>query len=360
MPFPDAPIQFFGSDFAGPKIRPRKPISCFTTTNDKCTFLKNSINVLPKERPEIQSLRPLFMGVTILKKYTPVSYAVMAILMSARGGAVHAADAEEPAVSDESIGEVIVTATRRSENIQNVPIAIQALTSETIKQLNVTTFDDYVKFLPNVTGQGLGPGQNNVYMRGLSTGVTGLQGVGVVGPFPNVAIYLDDQSGQVPGRNLDIYAADLERIEVLEGPQGTLFGAGAQAGVVRYITNKPKLNTTEANFTGGYATTAHGADSNSIEGVLNLPIIEDKFAIRGVVYNETRGGYIDNIPGTFRRGPADLGVGYQYGACPQTPANSTNCAALSNSKSPVTISTRSSTRVSASRRSTSSMMTGTR
>ena len=56
--------------------------------------------------------------------------------------------------------------------------------------------------------------------------------------------------------------------------------------MVRYITNKPKLNTTEANFTGGYATTAHGADSNSIEGVLNLPIIEDKFAIRGVVYNE--------------------------------------------------------------------------
>ena len=72
--------------------------------------------------------------------------------------------------------------------------------------------------------------------------------------FPNVAIYLDNQSGQLPNRNLDIYAADLERIEVLEGPQGTLFGAGAQAGVIRYITNEPKLNVTEGNVTAGYWT----------------------------------------------------------------------------------------------------------
>src|SRR5207253_1495360 len=81
--------------------------------------------------------------------------------------------------------------------------------------------------------------------------------------FPNVATYLDDQSGQVPGRNLDIYAADLERIEILEGPQGTLFGAGAQAGVIRYITNKPKLDRVEANVSASYATTAHGDPSSS-------------------------------------------------------------------------------------------------
>ena len=90
----------------------------------------------------------------------------------------------------------------------------------------------------------------------------GSQGSGSTGCFPNVAIYLDDQSGQLPARNLDIYAADLERIEVLEGPQGTLFGAGAQAGVVRYITNKPKLDVTEGNVEAGYGTTAHG-DPNS-------------------------------------------------------------------------------------------------
>lgn len=263
-----------------------------------------------------------------MKKYTPVSYAVMVILATARASGAYAADAEEPAASDEGIQDVIVTAQRRSESIQNVPITIQAITSESIKQLNVQTFDDYVKFLPNVTGQGLGPGQNNIYMRGLSTGVTGVQGSGVVGSFPNVAIYLDDVSGQVPGRNLDIYAADLERIEVLEGPQGTLFGAGAQAGVVRYITNKPKVDRFDANVSGGLSTTAHGDDSNLIEGMINIPIITDKFAVRGVVYHEKRGGYIDNIPGTFIRQTSDLGVGYQYGAC--AAGANPNCPSLSN------------------------------
>ena len=98
-------------------------------------------------------------------------------------------------------------------------------------------------------------------MRGLSAGTQAVQSSGSINGFPNVAIYLDDQSGQLPGRNLDVYAADLERVEVLEGPQGTLFGAGAQAGVIRYITNKPKINVTEGSVSGGYGVTA-GGDPN--------------------------------------------------------------------------------------------------
>ena len=100
-------------------------------------------------------------------------------------------------------------------------------------------------------------------------------------------MYLDDQSAQLPGRNLDVYAADIERIEVLEGPQGTLFGAGAQAGVIRYITNKPKLDMTEAIVNAGYGYTAHGDPSTSIDATLNLPLIEDKLALRAVIYNDT-------------------------------------------------------------------------
>src|SRR6202023_1198074 len=111
------------------------------------------------------------------------------------------------------------------------------------------------------------------------------QGAGFGGSFPNVAIYLDEQSAQLPGRNLDVYAADLDRIEVLEGPQGTLFGAGAQAGVLRYITNKPRLNVTEAEVHAGYAATAHGDPSGALDAVLNLPIILDTLAVRGVLYN---------------------------------------------------------------------------
>ena len=125
-------------------------------------------------------------------------------------------------VATDQIQEITVTAQRRTENIQNVPIAIQALTAETLEQLNVSTFSDFIKYLPNVTATTVGPGQTEIFMRGLSAGSNGTQSGGSISGFPNVAIYLDDQSGQLPGRNLDVYAADLERIEVLEGHSGNL------------------------------------------------------------------------------------------------------------------------------------------
>jgi outer membrane receptor protein involved in Fe transport len=234
--------------------------------------------------------------------------AIAAILGGGAAGFVQAATATD-AESDQ-IQEITVTAQRRTENIQNVPIAIQALTSETLAQLNVTTFDDFVKYLPNVTAPTSGPGQGEIFMRGLSVGTAGSQSSGTIGGFPNVAIYLDDQSGQLPGRNLDVYAADLERVEVLEGPQGTLFGAGAQAGVVRYITNKPKLDKTEASVTAGYSTTAGGDPNSDVTAVLNLPLIADTLAVRAVIYDDSRGGYINNVPATFTRKNSDLGIYY--------------------------------------------------
>ena len=239
-----------------------------------------------------------------------LSYAIAAILSSSAAGFSHAAPASDADTSD-SIQEIVVTAQRRAENIQDVPITIQALTAETLSQLNVQTFDDYVKYLPNVSFKTNGPGQGIIFMRGLSAGGTaGAQSSGSTNGFPNVAIYLDDQSGQLPGRNLDIYAADLERIEILEGPQGTLFGAGAQAGVVRYITNKPQLDVTTGEVTAGYGTTAHGANNSNGTAVINLPLIADTLAVRAVIYDDSRGGYIDNVPGTFTRKDSDLGIHY--------------------------------------------------
>ena len=262
-----------------------------------------------------------------------LGYAIAAIL-SGNAAPVHAAPAE---TSSDAIQEITVTAQRRTENMQNVPITIQALTAETLTQLNVETFEDYVKYLPNVTFAGGGAGQNSVVMRGLATSFPGVQGAGAVGSFPNVAIYLDEQSGQLPNRNLDIYAADLERIEVLEGPQGTLFGAGAEAGVIRYITNKPKLNVTEANVNAGYAVTAHGDPSTNLDATINLPLIPDTLAVRAVIYNEARGGYINNIPGTFSRAPTDKGIATYFGGV--VPPNSgpiNNYALAGNAINPVT------------------------
>lgn len=253
------------------------------------------------------------IGEISLKPNHRVYCAVAAILSAHAAASYAAAPAESGAEPDQSlaISEVTVTAQRRSENVQDVPIAIQALTGETLQQLNVQTFDDYVKYIPSVTFKSNGPGQSIIYMRGLSSGASaGAQSTGTIGGFPNVAIYLDDQSGQLPGRNLDIYAADLERIEVLEGPQGTLFGAGAQAGVVRYITNKPKLDRTEGSATASFGTTAHGDHNSSVTAVLNLPLIQNTLAVRAVIYNDSRGGYIDNVPATFTRRNTDLGIYY--------------------------------------------------
>src|SRR6202166_3067779 len=212
-----------------------------------------------------------------------LSYAIAAIL-SGSGAAYGQTATEAPsAEASDQIQTIVVTAQRRSESIQDVPISIQAFTGQTLKELNVTTFDDYIKYLPNVSAASNGPGQNEIFMRGLSAGVQPSQGSGSTGLFPNVAIYLDDQSGQLPNRNLDIYAADLERIEVLEGPQGTLFGAGAEAGVIRYITNQPKIDVTEANVKAGYGTTAHGDNNSDVTAVLNLPLMPEHMAVRAVI-----------------------------------------------------------------------------
>jgi iron complex outermembrane receptor protein len=236
-----------------------------------------------------------------------LSIAIAAVLGALSGARSLAATAEG---GSDALEEITVTAQRRSQSMQDVPISMQAFTGQALQQLNVQTFDDYIKYLPNVTSANNGPGQNEVFMRGLSAGSQASQGSSSTGLFPNVAIYLDNQSGQLPNRNLDIYAADLERIEVLEGPQGTLFGAGAEAGVIRYITNQPKIDVTEANVKAGYGTTAHGDNNSDVTAVLNLPLIAEHMAVRAVIYNDQRGGYIDNVPATFTRKNTDLGIQY--------------------------------------------------
>jgi iron complex outermembrane recepter protein len=270
-----------------------------------------------------------------------VDAAVAACIMASR---VAAADqSPEPSAAagtGTELSEITVTAQRRTENLQDVPITIQALTSETLTQLNVTTFDDIVKYTPNVTTASWGPGQDLIFMRGLSSGALGTQGSGTDANFPNVAVYLDEQSAQMPYRNLDVYAADIERVEILEGPQGTLFGAGAEAGVVRYITNKPKLDVTEGSVNAGYGWTTHGDQNTNVDATLNVPLIADTLAVRAVIYDDNRGGYINNVPGTFTREPTDLGIiRYVGGAVPKYPGsiNSINNASqVANAINPVT------------------------
>ena len=261
-----------------------------------------------------------------------LSIAIASILGGVSFGAIAADQAGGSTdVNSDTLQEITVTATRRSQSMQDVPISMQAFTGQALQQLNISTFDDYIKYLPNVTSANNGPGQNEIFMRGLSAGAQPSQGSGSTGLYPNVAIYFDNQSGQLPNRNLDIYAADIDRIEVLEGPQGTLFGSGAEAGAIRYITNAPKLDVTEGNVTAGYGVTAHGDPNSNLTAVLNLPLIADTMAVRAVIYNDRRGGYIDNVPATFTRKNTDIGIHYANyaasatGACPDGLPNNGFC-----------------------------------
>ena len=230
------------------------------------------------------------MPVHLQPKYTVLSAAVAASLAGA------------PVAAQEDVGgrvldEIVVTARRVQESLQDVPLAVTVLDSREITELGVTNFSDYVLHLPSVTAGGSGPGQNTIYIRGVASTTPNLTVAGVAGLAPNVAFYLDEQPLAHPGRNLDVYAADLARIEVLSGPQGTLYGASSQAGNVRLITNKPDLTGMYGSVKLGANTISGGDGGGNVELMLNMPLSEN-LGLRGVVYSDSKGGWIDNVAGT--------------------------------------------------------------
>lgn len=221
-------------------------------------------------------------------KFTKLHCAVLTAL--AASGSLYAEETKKKA----SIETIEVTATKRSESIQEVPVTVTALTGDSLEKLGVSNFDQYVEFLPNVVFQGTGPGQNEIYIRGAATTQTNISVSSVQALQPSVAFYLDEQPVSMQGRNLDIYATDVERIEVLPGPQGTLFGASSQSGTVRLITNKPTHDGFAAGFDTSTSFTKGGDMSNSVEAYFNMSLT-DSLAVRVAAYNDHQGGWIDNI-----------------------------------------------------------------
>ena len=195
-----------------------------------------------------------------------------------------------------AIEEIVVTSRKKTENLQDVPVSVSALTEEMLEERGINTFEDYLLQLPGVTAGGAGPGQNTIYIRGLASTTPNLTTAGVAGLAPNVSFYLDEQPLAQPGRNLDVYAADIARIEVLAGPQGTLFGASSQAGVVRMITNKPKQGVSESSFEVETRFMPDGDTGTKLEAMINVPL-GDSTALRFVAYSDERGGYIDQVAG---------------------------------------------------------------
>ncbi|MEC9213865.1 MAG: TonB-dependent receptor [Pseudomonadota bacterium] len=220
----------------------------------------------------------------------PLSLAVAA--------AISPALASTALAQNPQLEEVVVTATKRAENLQDVPISVNALSGDAMRSQNIMTFDDYVEFLPNVVSAGIGPGQKEIYIRGSASEQSSITVAPAQGSAPAVALYLDEMPVSFGARNLDVYAADLERIEVLSGPQGTLFGASSQSGNMRLITNKPNQDEFEASIDFGMSSTSGGAGSNNVEAMINIPL-SDRAAVRFVGYSDNQGGWIDNASGTF-------------------------------------------------------------
>ena len=226
----------------------------------------------------------------------PLGIAISAALVSA-GGATAGEGTGVEVAEDRTRGieEIIVTATKRAESTQDIAVSVSALSGEALDELRINSFDDYIKHLPNVVMMGVGPGQSEIYIRGAATEQSKNTIASIQGSSPATALYLDEQPVSFGGRNLDVYVTDMSRIEVLPGPQGTLFGASSQSGTVRLITNKPDTARFEGGVKLGASSTADGGASNSQEAFLNVPV-SDRAALRVVGYRDQQAGWIDNIP----------------------------------------------------------------
>jgi iron complex outermembrane recepter protein len=198
----------------------------------------------------------------------------------------------EPADAS-ALQEIVVTARKRQENLQDVPLSIDVFTKKDMQNLGITEFDDYAQKVPSISFISEGPGTQFFVMRGVSDGSN-----------PNYSntsatgFFIDDMSLSWQGVQPDLHLYDIERIEVLNGPQGTTFGAGSMAGAIRYITNKPDVNAFSGgiDFNGGHI---QGGQQNwTYEGFFNAPIIEGVLGLRLSAFSDSHGGFINNALAT--------------------------------------------------------------
>jgi iron complex outermembrane receptor protein len=221
------------------------------------------------------------------------SSALIALPAFAKDAPAQAPAAAPEQQGDATVPDIIVTAQKRSESLQSVPISIVALTSVKLEQLNVSDFNSYVALLPSVTFQTSQPGNTNVYVRGIASGGDGNHS----GPLPSVGVYLDEQPVTTIGGTIDVHIYDVARIESLAGPQGTLYGASSEAGTIRIITNKPDMSGFYGKVDGEINSVNHGGIGGKLEGFVNVPLASN-IAFRAVGWYQRNAGYIDNVPGT--------------------------------------------------------------
>ena len=224
---------------------------------------------------------------------TPVAGAIAAAL----------APSYQAVAQDFALEEIIVTATKRQLSVQDIPASVQAIGQEALANMGAATAEDFARFMPGINIVSYGATGSTVVFRGAITGS------GYIAASTS-SVYLDELAITTTGSQPTLRMVDIERVEALAGPQGTLYGSDAQAGTLRVITNKPKMNEFEAVFDG---EVEGGGDSDaSYRGslVFNVPVIEDKMALRVAAYSDHEGGYIDNVLGYTADTNALTGVKY--------------------------------------------------
>ncbi len=200
-----------------------------------------------------------------------------------------AANAQEAGLVDD---QIVVTASRQGAmSAQDVPIAVSAVNPLDLSAKGLGSLEDITRSTPGINVVQTTPGINRIDIRGLTTGLTAASNIQ---DRPLVAVYLDDVPMSMQGYSPDIRVFDLERVEIIRGPQGTLYGAGSMAGTIRYITAKPTTDTILGSVEGTLSTTDHGGTNYSLRGILNLPLTQN-LAVRIGGYQGENSGYIDNV-----------------------------------------------------------------
>lgn len=192
----------------------------------------------------------------------------------------------------ESLDQVIVTATRREESVQELPEAITAITSEQLDALNAQSFEDYFRTVPGLVMNSTGSGLNrfDFSLRGISS-----FNFNAPPTSATVGVYVDEIPVTAAGQQVDPRLIDIDRIEVLRGPQGTYFGEDSLGGTIRLITKKPNLGVFLASAESRFSRTSHGGPNDMEGAMINLPLISDKLALRANYFNAHDDGFIDGV-----------------------------------------------------------------
>ena len=230
---------------------------------------------------------------------------------SSSGSTASSANSQSPEKNTTPLQEVVVTATKREERLQDVPMSLAVIGSQDIDRRGLIGMEDYLRSIPGVNEIDRGASDNAIVIRGITTspeGQNSASGTTVSTYFGETPI---TGAGGYGAGEIDIRPVDMQRIEVLRGPQGTTFGDASLGGTMRLIPAKPRLDAVEGQVTGDYSGTADLGGSNSmIQGVLNVPIVTDRLALRLVGYHYDDSGFYRNVGGSS---PAIVGVYDTFG-----------------------------------------------